>query len=68
MRALGLIGTLISLAIVGYVVMSRLNIAPSSQSAKDPTEIRKDLMKLPGEIQLDLEKKMKERMPSNLDD
>ncbi len=75
MRAFGLIGTLISLAIVGYLVMSRTKSKPSTQAAKIealknehgielPAEaLSGDLTKLPAAIKKDLEKKMKERTP-----
>ena len=75
MRAFGLIGTILSLALVGYLVMSRMKSTPSNQSAKIealkskhgielPTEaLNGDLTKLPAALKKDLEKKMKERTP-----
>lgn len=75
MRAFGFIGTLIALAIVGYLVMARMKTSPSNQAAKIealknehgielPAEaLEGDLTKLPAALKKDLEKKMKERTP-----
>jgi hypothetical protein len=76
MRAFGLIGTMISIAIVGYLVISRMKTSPNSQSAKlkalnkehginIPSNLDGDLTKLPAALQKDLEKKMKERTPTD---
>jgi hypothetical protein len=62
MRAFGLIGTMISLAIVGYLVITRIKTSPNSQSAKlealkkehgidIPSNLGGDLTKLPAALQ-----------------
>lgn len=74
MRVFGLVGALLSLAIVGYLAMARMNTSPGKQAAKIdalqkehgielPAGMGGDLTKLPEALKKDLEKKMKERTP-----
>jgi hypothetical protein len=80
MRIFGMIGTLISLAVIGYLVMSRMKTTPMSQSGKLKSlqkehglelpagAINDSLSDMPKTIKKDLEKKMRERTLSTNED
>jgi len=78
MRAFGLIGTLLTLAFVGYLVKARLKTSSENQAAKMKEEWPindiqtipggSDLTKMPKAIQKNLEKTIKDRTPKSFDD
>lgn len=76
MRFFGIIGMLISLAIVGYLMMKQMKPSTVDQAAKMknlqkehgielPAEVLNggDLTKLPATLKKDLERQMKQRTP-----
>lgn len=76
MRFFGLIGLLMSLAIIGYLVMKQTKPSAMDQSAKMkklqkehgiemPADVLEsgDLTKLPDALKKDLERKAKQRIP-----